>query len=1061
MKNAFSINIIFLLLTLVGLLLIPRLSVQLFPQKQGKSLQVGFEWRGMAAEVIEKEATSPIEGALSAMQGVERISSQSYKNRADLFIEFKKNTDMDAARFEAASILRSMHGRLPQGVELPRVNYRGNASGDSRLLVYTINGNGSAYDLKQYADAHIVPAVLGHKGIGVVNIWGAMPMQWEITYRKEALVALGLNAYDLRKSISEYLQRTELGVGISNQGNNSLRVNMAFTGNPSDSIDWSRVVVAHNNGRTIALTDVAHPVLKEQKARSYFRVNGLNTLYLVINADKGANQMALANEVKATIDVLRQAFPPGFSLMVSDDVSKEIGEEMASITSRALSALVILMLFVLLVSRRWRYLLVISLSLIANLGIAVVFYYAMGIEIHAYSLAGITVSLGMIIDNTIVMADHLRHGGNRKVFLSLLAATLTSMGAMVVIFFLKEEQRLNLIDFALVMLVNLGVSLAVALWFVPALMAKLPMATKRNRSFFKRKRHTLWWLGLYERFLRFAFRWRWAFVVAFVWGMGVPLFLLPDKIEVPQGQEPGRWTRYYNQTLGHQGYVSTVKPWVNRILGGSWYLFSSYFGQSNFNADPSKTILYARAQMPEGSTLAQMDHVISDMERYIAQFNEVEIFTSNVNSGTNASIDIRFKKEFEKGAFPHQLKNMLIDKANQIGSADFSIYGVGQGFSNAFHEGMHNNQIQMRGYNYELLKLYAQQFKDSLLVNPRIKEVLIQSESSWWQKPLFEYVVAMDGTRMAEAGSSPYNLYANLQWQSPAPIYAGYVAGATGMSAVYLSEANEGGTTVWDFQNNMLTTGSSGFRLAGVGSLKKEKVGMNIKKENQEYLLTVAYDFIGPYELNRRVKERDLKALTERLPLGYTARDAGQYWGWDHKEPTQYWLLLIVGAVVYFVCAILLNSLLKPLAVIVSIPMSFIGLFLTFALLKVNFDQGGYAAMVLLCGISVNSTLYIINQYSILMAQGRRISPLKAYLKAFNHKVVPILLTIVSTVLGLVPFIYDGPTAGFWYTLALGAGGGLLFSIPAVFVWFPLVMVGRGRKVSEEVPKCVKQCLSA
>jgi multidrug efflux pump subunit AcrB len=95
------------------------------------------------------------------------------------------------------------------------------------------------------------------------------------------------------------------------------------------------------------------------------------------------------------------------------------------------------------------------------------------------------------------------------------------------------------------------------------------------------------------------------------------------------------------------------------------------------------------------------------------------------------------------------------------------------------------------------------------------------------------------------------------------------------------------------------------------------------------------------------------------------------------------------------------------------------------------------------------------------MAQGRRISPLKAYLKAFNHKVVPILLTIVSTVLGLVPFIYDGPTAGFWYTLALGAGGGLLFSIPAVFVWFPLVMVGRERKVSEEVPKCVKQCLSA
>lgn len=146
MKSSFSVNIGFLVLSIIGLALLPKLSVQLQPQSGGDQVFVRFSWYGMGAEVVEREVTSPIEGALSSLRGLQNISSSSYKGGGYISLEFKKGTDMDAARFEVSSILRSLHPRLPQGVPLPMVSYTsGSDEDDPLLLIYTINGEGTAY----------------------------------------------------------------------------------------------------------------------------------------------------------------------------------------------------------------------------------------------------------------------------------------------------------------------------------------------------------------------------------------------------------------------------------------------------------------------------------------------------------------------------------------------------------------------------------------------------------------------------------------------------------------------------------------------------------------------------------------------------------------------------------------------------------------------------------------------------------------------------------------------------------------------------------------------------
>ena len=162
----------------------------------------------------------------------------------------------------------------------------------------------------------------------------------------------------------------------------------------------------------------------------------------------------------------------------------------------------------------------------------------------------------------------------------------------------------------------------------------------------------------------------------------------------------------------------------------------------------------------------------------------------------------------------------------------------------------------------------------------------------------------------------------------------------------------------------------------------------------------------------------------------------GGWWGDSGGSP--YWLLVLVIAIIYFICSVLFESLRQPLVIIVMIPISFIGVFLTFYLFELKFDQGGFASFVLLSGLVVNAGIYLINDYNIFRSGG--VAPgLVTYLRAYNRKIVPIMLTVLSTVLGLVPFVVISREP-FWFSFAAGAMGGMLFSIVAILFFLPVFL---------------------
>jgi multidrug efflux pump subunit AcrB len=1041
MKNSFSINIVFLVLAIVGAAMLPLLSVQLYPAKEGNALFVSYRWGEVSAEIIEKEVTSPMEGALSAISGLDEISSSSSKGYGQITLLFKKGTDMDAVRFEVGSIIRYLYNKLPVGVSRPQVSGNETQNDDDKLLIsYTLNGEGSSLSLQQYAQEHLLPSIALINKVSRVEATGATPMEWEVAYKPQQLSTLGLSQDDLTHAVSNHLSKKELGgAPLVEQGDTSF-LYLSFLGQPSDSLSWEAILLPSKSGRIIRLTDVATIRLKEQTPRSFFRINGLNTIYLNIYTAPGANQIQVADNIYQTVNELKRGFPPNFSLLINHDTSLQLREETQKIVFRSGLAILILLLFVLLVSRSFRYLAIIGISLMVNLLIAVIFYYLFHIEIHLYSLAGITVSLGIIIDNTIIMADHLRYHRNMNVFVAILAATLTTMGALVIIFFLKEEQRVNLVDFAMVMMVNLGVSLFVALFFIPSLLDKIKIPINRGQRYFRRKRRVVHFTKVYSVFIGFSHQYKWVFIAVAVWGFGVPVFLLPDKWESPKREEhePEWYQHWYNASLGNSMYVSEVKPWVNKILGGSLYYFKNYMANSAINWDEQRTHLYVNVSMPDGATLQQMNNVFLELENFLAGFPEIDRFVSRVTGIERSSLTISFTKEAENSSFPYFLKQQMETKATEIDGADFSIYGVGQGFSNALGDGFHNSRIGLYGYNFEELMGHARYLREELLKHARIKEVIIRTDNGWWGKPRFEYVLMASPEALAMNASSIGHLYGQLSVLSQTDHLAGYATLDKTMVPIVLRPSTNEDAGVWNLNNASISQKNGGLlRLKDVGEVVKERVDGSVNKRNQQYQITVTYDFIGPWELARRVLNEKVEMMNHYLPLGFSAQSDSGGW-WNREEAQQYWLLLIVMGIIFFICAILLESLIQPLAVIATIPLSFIGVFLTFAFFELPFNQGGYASMVLLCGLTVNSALYIINDYNNNNRRQLNRSKRANYLTAFNHKIIPILLTILSTTLGLIPFLLGGQKEGFWFSLAVGAIGGLVFSVLAIVVWLPV-----------------------
>lgn len=343
-----------------------------------------------------------------------------------------------------------------------------------------------------------------------------------------------------------------------------------------------------------------------------------------------------------------------------------------------------------------------------------------------------------------------------------------------------------------------------------------------------------------------------------------------------------------------------------------------------------------------------------------------------------------------------------------------------------------NNKIFFRSL---LAISVCQECASHLAKDMRVKDpVIFGNRLLGTSQSLTEYYIAFDSRVLSSYQLSKQNAYATLQQellqQTVGSLYQNGVA-----TPIHLVSAHKETFDAWHLANKAVPMGNRKMLLSSLGQLTKRNSGIDIYKENRQYTLYVAFYYVGTEAQSQRVIEQEMERLQKTvLPLGYKIQNGSGTHQTDKENRIWVGLLLIIAAIIYFVCAILFESLVYPLLIISLIPISIIGVFLTFALTGYNFDQGGLASLVMLSGLVVNAGIYLLSEYQI---QVRRNKP-NPYLRAFNHKIVPIFLTVLSSVLGLIPFLFDGPQEVFWFAFALGTMGGMLFSLFALLFFMPI-----------------------
>lgn len=1025
----FRILIVFVVLSILGLAVVPLMSVDLNPREREPVLTISYSIPNSSPEIVEKLATAPLEGTFSRLSELKKITSVSNYDRGSITLRFDKKADIEMKRFEVSSMIRQVYPQMDQRVGYPRVSQSSQERSDTKspILTYSVNGPFASFEIKKIAEDILKPALTRYEEVEEVSVRGANELQLFVTYDIQKMQAFGITKNELANKINQSFGISFPGAVLNNSGKTLfIKVDRSFV----DKDQLENLVIAKENGAEVRLRDLASLTLEEAEPTQYFRINGNNSVTLLVYNRDGINKVLLAQNLKQAIDRASDFLPAGFEVRLENDDTEFLEKELNKIYKRSGLSILILIVFIFLINRNIKYLSILFLGILVNLSLCAIVLYFLKVDIHLYSLAGLTISFGLIVDNAIIMIDHLHKHKNRKVFLALLAASLTTISALMIVFFLPEEDRKNLTEFSIVVSVMLGISLLVALVFTPAFYQVLfRESVKKGRKLtIPKLRKRVRALRRYEGSIAWTAKYRKILITLLILLFGLPVFFMPAKWE---GQE------WYNKTVGNTFYQEEIRPYVDKVLGGSMRMFVRGVYEKSSYREAEKTRLYVSCRLPFGNTLEQMDFIMREFEKYLKDVAGIDQFVTNVNSGQSAFISITFKEAYEKGALPYQLKGKLSVKSTDWSGAQWQIYGVGQGFyTGSGGEGIPSYRIEMKGYNFDELERQANVLAEKLLKHKRIQEVNTNERRGYWDPKTEEYVLRLDQRQMALGQTNQYEVLTVLEDMSKPRGPSTFMTLEDKNYGLVIRERKSSDFSKFDLEQRGLIGGENKiYKISDYGTLTKESTTNSLYKEDRQYIRIVAFEYMGSHKFGNEYLDEVLGEMEEIMPIGYEAKKSSYSWNYEQQK-RQYSLLGLLILGIFMICAVLFENLKQPVYIIAIIPISFIGLFLIFSLFDFYFDQGGYAAFVMLGGLAVNAGIFIVNDLNN-RGQGRYN---RNVLKSVAGKAIPILLTIMSTCFGLIPFIIEGQNEIFWFSLAIGTIGGLIFSMVGVFWVLPVLL---------------------
>jgi multidrug efflux pump subunit AcrB len=1038
LRRPVAVSMAYAALVTGGLFALGRLPLDLAPSVEFPALSVHTTWHGISAETVEMILTAPIEEIANTIDGVRAVRSTSSEGASEVGIEFEHTTKMDFARLELREKLAALVRALPPGIGQPAIepyvpeDFR-NLQG---FMSYSLVGNRPASTLRKLAREEIASGLRALRGVADATVYGGEEEEVRIELDAERVVALGLNLEDVKAGLAALEYNAPVGGIVSGARRHVVSVrNMGLTLSELERTAVSRTA----NGTPVRVGEIGTIRLATGEPKALFRINGKPSVTLAIDKDPSANMLRLADAVASRVEELRRTLPEGIDLILESDRSQDLREELHTLyRDIVLSLLCIFVVLFLFLGHLKAPVLVLS-SICFSLAGTFLAFWMLGIGLHLLSLAGLVLGFGRLVDDSIVVLDNIqrRTAGTSapaeisaaagEIALPVVASTLTTIGALLPTAFLPEGLKAYFVEFSLAVGISLLMSLLVSFTLIPVvagttqLKPLLPAAYARAADAGTRA---------YTWLLRKALAHKAVVVILVVWLFGLPVWLLPGRIE-----GSGFLASAYNAVFGSTWYRA-VRPYVNTILGGTSHLFFAGVSKGEVWEYGRETYLVVRVVFPQGTDLERYDEIARRVESEALTFSAyVEKVICRVEP-RYAFVRITIADSVAGSAIPFIIKSHLTALAARTGGASITVWGFGPGYSSG-GESPPSFAVRVLGYNYYRVRELAERLRERLQANPRITDVEIdRSWSGQWGKAT-ELVATVDRTEAARHNLTVAEVLQAVRTYTPGVLQSNNLTIGGERFPCTVKFAGYQDRNVDNLQEAMLT-GSDGrtVRLASVLTLREQRTSAEILRENQSYVRWVTFEYRGPYRYGNAFVDATIRSMS--LPHGYRIDKPGAWF--TFSEGVQRSMLLVAGwalVIVFMITASLYESFKKPFLVILAVPFSLIGLFLAFSLTGTPFGQGGYAAVILLTGIVVTNSVVLVDFLSRQSEKHGAVT--EVLVAAAGQRLRPVLMTTLTTIGGLLPMFLLGKPSSLWYSLALGTIGGLMSSMVLTLIVVPVV----------------------
>ncbi len=1007
-----------LIVVILGIISLTRIPIDLYPPIEVPTVAVMTSYSGVGPEEMENLVTKPIEQAVSTVAGIKTVRSTSREGNSQVIIEFGSGVKIDSAVNEVQQKVDRAKRSLPEDVSTPTVaKFDPNSS---PVLTLALSANLRADQLKNLVDQQIVPYVERVNGVASVSVSGGLEREVKILLDTQKLEQYDITIADIKQQLKN--QNLDTPGGTVTEGGISYQVRSL--GKLTSVDDIRKVSIPLKSGSQMFLEDLA--VISEgyKDVAVENKLNGKNTVSMTIMKQTGSNTVAVVDEVNAAIAKVLPSLPADFEILHISDDSRFIRDSINTLVHDTLIggflAIVIILFFLRSISNTVIIGTAIPIAVISTF--ALMFFSDM--SINTMSLGGLTLGVGMIVDDAIVVLENIhRHrengmtireaavAGTKEVTMPVIAATLTTVAVFLPIVFVEGVTAQLFKDLAVTVSFSLLVSLVVSLTVTPMLAtkwvgsrAKAKAKTQSGQHAHPHSHDDAGWIHVYRSMLR--------------WSLG------------------------HRKTVVLIGLVSLIAGVGLVPFIGSEFMPSSDQGQISVSI-----------RLPVGSELDKTREVMDQAEKMIAQVPEVNtILTSlgsanatrpaNNASSESAAFHLILKDGKERTRSTAEVVENIRMKLNRfpgarvrVSEAANTLTMLGGGGGGGYSGGGSGGPIAyaIRGNDADTLQQLAGQLTAAISEVDGVRQADNTLEET---RP--EIQVSLDRIRAAELGVTQTLVASTIQTALKDQVATQMDTNGT-QTDVTIVLGDGKATHMQDIENLLLTsTKGEKVQIKDVANVFIADGPQSIQRYNQARVVNVTAMLAPGRDLGSVTQAINKVVDTFPLPPGYVIEQQGQ--NQQMQESTQGMILAFVLAVVlvYIILSAQFESVVYPLSIMLSVPLSFFGASFSLWVTGRTLSVPALIGIVLLAGIVVRNAIVLIDFTNILRQEGMERT--QALLTAGPVRLRPIIMTTLATSLGLLPLALGiGEGGESQAPLATVVIGGLLFSTLLTLVVIPVV----------------------